>query len=95
MPYSLSSFQCRTGCGACCIVPSISSPLPGMPDGKPAGTRCIHLLADLSCAIFFSSERPRVCGGFKAELLVCGQNRKEAFQILANLEGIKMDDTEF
>ncbi|HBO0679766.1 TPA: YkgJ family cysteine cluster protein, partial [Pseudomonas aeruginosa] len=22
--------QCRAGCGACCIAPSISSPLPGM-----------------------------------------------------------------
>ncbi|MCS8878341.1 YkgJ family cysteine cluster protein, partial [Pseudomonas aeruginosa] len=21
--------QCRAGCGACCIAPSISSPLPG------------------------------------------------------------------
>ncbi|MCR3872443.1 YkgJ family cysteine cluster protein, partial [Pseudomonas aeruginosa] len=27
--------QCRAGCGACCIAPSISSPLPGMPAGKP------------------------------------------------------------
>ncbi|HCL3974602.1 TPA: YkgJ family cysteine cluster protein, partial [Pseudomonas aeruginosa] len=25
--------QCRAGCGACCIAPSISSPLPGMPAG--------------------------------------------------------------
>ncbi|MCF5019628.1 YkgJ family cysteine cluster protein, partial [Pseudomonas lactis] len=28
--------KCREGCGACCIAPSISSPLPGMPQGKPA-----------------------------------------------------------
>jgi Fe-S-cluster containining protein len=26
--------DCRAGCGACCIAPSISSPIPGMPDGK-------------------------------------------------------------
>ncbi|HEY9209172.1 MAG TPA: YkgJ family cysteine cluster protein, partial [Acidovorax sp.] len=23
---------CRAGCGACCTAPSISSPIPGMPD---------------------------------------------------------------
>ncbi|MBV6674737.1 YkgJ family cysteine cluster protein, partial [Klebsiella pneumoniae] len=23
--------ECRTDCGACCIAPSISSPIPGMP----------------------------------------------------------------
>ena len=39
---------CRTGCGACCIAPSISSPIPGMPDGKPAGVPCVQLwLEDL------------------------------------------------
>jgi Fe-S-cluster containining protein len=26
---------CRPGCGACCIAPSIASPIPGMPQGKP------------------------------------------------------------
>ena len=31
------SFGCRPGCGACCTAPSISSPIPGMPEGKPAG----------------------------------------------------------
>jgi Fe-S-cluster containining protein len=39
--------DCRPGCGACCIAPSISSPIPGMPvvDGisKPAGVRCVQL----------------------------------------------------
>ena len=35
--------DCRLGCGACCISPSISSPIPGMPKGKPAGERCIQL----------------------------------------------------
>ncbi|HVK38365.1 MAG TPA: YkgJ family cysteine cluster protein, partial [Candidatus Kapabacteria bacterium] len=34
---------CRDGCGACCIAPSITSPIPGMPDGKPAGVRCVQL----------------------------------------------------
>jgi len=26
---------CRSGCGACCIAPSIASPIPRMPQGKP------------------------------------------------------------
>ncbi|HNF77692.1 MAG TPA: YkgJ family cysteine cluster protein, partial [Thauera aminoaromatica] len=25
--------DCRPGCAACCIAPSISSPIPGMPHG--------------------------------------------------------------
>ena len=37
---------CRAGCGACCIAPSISSPIPGMPNGKPAGVRCVQLDAN-------------------------------------------------
>ena len=28
--------SCRPGCGACCIAPSISSPIPDLPQGKPA-----------------------------------------------------------
>ena len=79
---------CRTGCGACCIVPSISSPIPGMPNGKPAGVRCIHLTWDLKCAIFNSPDRPRVCDGFKAETLVCGEKREDAFKTLAEMEGL-------
>lgn len=32
--------QCRDACGACCIAPSISSPIPGMPEGKPERPAC-------------------------------------------------------
>lgn len=81
-------FECREGCGACCIMPSISSAIPGMPDGKPAGVRCIHLTSDLRCGIFLSETRPRVCAGFRAEPLVCGNSREEALKILGDLEGI-------
>ena len=80
--------ECRPNCGACCIVPSISSPIPEMPNGKPAGVRCIHLTDDYGCAIFHSPDRPAVCAGFKAEKLVCGRNRKEAIAIQADLQGI-------
>ena len=55
-------YACRPGCGACCIALSISSPIPGMPEGKPAGVRCVQLTDDNRCAIFDSEERPWVCG---------------------------------
>lgn len=78
---------CRMGCGACCIAPSISSPIPGMPNGKPAGVRCINLTDENLCAIFDSPERPKVCDGFQAEPLFCGETREEALRILSSLEG--------
>ncbi|WP_373388345.1 YkgJ family cysteine cluster protein [Pseudomonas alcaligenes] len=78
--------QCRTGCGACCIAPSISSPIPGMPQGKRAGERCLHLTAELRCAIFGQPERPSVCSGFSADPEVCGSSREEAIRLLGWLE---------
>ena len=79
--------KCWERCGACCIYISISSPLPGMPDGKPAGVSCIHLTEDYKCAIYDSPERPRVCNSFAAEPLFCGNNASEARSILSSLEG--------
>jgi hypothetical protein len=29
-----AGMDCRPQCGACCVAPSISSPIPGMPHGK-------------------------------------------------------------
>ena len=78
--------DCRSGCGACCIAPSISSPIPEMPDGKPAGVPCIHLDENYGCKIFNSPFRPKVCSAFRAEKLVCGNNRFEALEILSKLE---------
>jgi uncharacterized protein len=78
--------DCRKDCGACCIAPSISSPIPGMPHGKPAGVACIHLTEDLHCGIFNSPSRPEVCGKFMAETIVCGKNRDDALRILSDLE---------
>ena len=78
--------NCRINCGACCIAPSISSSIPGMPEGKPAGIRCIHLTEDFKCAIFSDPERPKVCADFKAEFQICGNSREEALQNLTNLE---------
>ncbi|MBN1184492.1 MAG: YkgJ family cysteine cluster protein [Bacteroidales bacterium] len=78
--------ECRPNCGACCIAISISSPIPGMPDGKPAGVRCIHLADDYTCKIFGKPERPKVCIAFEAEELICGKNRDEALKIINDLE---------
>ena len=78
--------ECHAGCGACCIAPSISSPIPGMPEGKPAGVRCIHLSAEYLCALFGRPERPPVCVGFKAEEQLCGRGRDMAIRLLGWLE---------
>jgi Fe-S-cluster containining protein len=82
----MSFMPCRAGCGACCIEISISSPIPGMPDGKPAGVRCVQLADDYRCRIFGRPERPRVCGDFQAEAEFCGSHRDEAVQRIRWLE---------
>ena len=78
--------QCRLGCGACCIAPSISSPIPGMPSGKPAGQRCIQLDANNLCKLFGQPERPKVCADFGAEDWVCGTDNEQAMLIISDLE---------
>ena len=78
--------QCRAGCGACCIAPSITSPIPGMPLGKPAGVRCLHLDPDYLCGLFAHPDRPAVCAAFTADPVVCGNNREQALQLLSLLE---------
>ncbi|MBL0610546.1 YkgJ family cysteine cluster protein [Aeromonas jandaei] len=78
--------ECRSGCGACCIAPSISSAIPGMPAGKPAGVPCIQLDARLGCKIFGQPERPAVCGGFRPMADVCGSHRAEAIWLIGELE---------
>ncbi len=81
--------ECRLGCAACCIIASISSSSPKHPNGKKAGVKCEHLTDDLLCDIFDSPLRPKVCGGFKAEKIICGNCREEAFRTLSELEGIE------
>jgi Fe-S-cluster containining protein len=78
--------ECRIGCGACCIVPSISSPIPGMPHGKPAGVRCVQLTVDNRCKLFGKPERPAVCRALRPAEEMCGASTQEAFQILSLLE---------
>lgn len=83
---SPSPFSCRVGCGACCIALSISSPIPGMPEGKPAGVRCLQLDEKNLCKIYGHPERPAVCGSLRAEKEMCGDTREEALAWLARLE---------
>jgi Fe-S-cluster containining protein len=80
--------ECRLGCGACCIAPSINSPIPGMPNGKKAGERCIQLNDQNLCELFGQPERPALCDAFKADLDVCGQTNGEALANLIHLENI-------
>lgn len=78
--------ECRPGCGACCIAISISSPIPGMAGGKPAGVRCVQLTAGNLCALFGRPERPAICVRFRASLETCGETAAEALALLSELE---------
>ncbi len=84
--------KCREGCAACCIAPSISSPLPLLPRGKPAGVRCPHLSPELKCELWLKPARPLVCGGFEASRDVCGGCREEALANLQELERLTAPD---
>lgn len=78
--------QCRTGCGACCIAPSITSEIPGMPHGKPAGVRCIQLDDAQRCRIFGDPRRPAVCASLIPAAEMCGTDRVHALRWLSELE---------
>lgn len=78
--------DCRPHCGACCTAPSITSPIPGMPCGKPAGVACIQLDADLRCRIFGHPDRPACCSGLRPSEEMCGGSRDEALRWISALE---------
>jgi hypothetical protein len=78
--------QCRSGCGACCIAPSITSPIPGMPHGKPAGIPCVQLDDALRCRLFGRPERPAFCASLRPAQDMCGVDRDEAIETLRQLE---------
>jgi len=82
----VTGMSCRAGCGACCIAPSLSSPIPGMPGGKPAGVPCVHLTPDRWCGIFGQAGRPAVCDSYRATEEFCGRTRDDAMRLLAELE---------
>ncbi|WP_462157925.1 YkgJ family cysteine cluster protein [Pseudoalteromonas sp. GB56] len=80
--------DCRLGCGACCIAPSISSAIPGMPNGKKAGERCIQLDTNNLCKLFGKPSRPAVCAQFSATEDVCGFNNAQAMWRITQLEAL-------
>ncbi len=57
-----------------------------MPQGKPAGVRCVQLMDDSRCAIFADPRRPAVCAGLKPAAEMCGTSREFALNYLATLE---------
>lgn len=79
---------CRRGCAACCIAPSINRPLPGMPQGKPAGIACVQLDEQLRCKLFGQASRPACCSGLKPSLEMCGSRREQALDYLTQLEAM-------
>lgn len=78
--------QCRPGCAACCIAPSISSAMPGLRQGKPAGIPCPHLDGALRCRLFGQPERPAACASLMPSQEMCGDAREQALFFLERLE---------
>lgn len=78
--------ECRLGCAACCIAPSISSKIPGMEQGKAPGVRCIQLTKDNLCKLFGKAERPKVCSSLKPSSEMCGGSNEDAMMYLTKLE---------
>jgi hypothetical protein len=84
--------KCRVGCGACCIAISISSPIPGLPNGKPAGVRCVHLSAKNICLIHDQPDYPAVCRNLRPDEEMCGNSFEAAMAYLTNLEAVTKPD---
>jgi hypothetical protein len=57
-----------------------------MPDGKPAGVRCVQLSDDSRCLIFGKPERPEVCRSLRPTEEMCGASAAEAMHYLTRLE---------
>jgi uncharacterized protein len=60
--------------------------MPKMPNGKKAGEKCLHLLADYRCELFARPERPAVCVSLRPTESMCGTTRDQAMEFLSSLE---------
>jgi len=61
--------NCHENCCACCLMfefPPME--IPGMPEGKPAGTRCINLTSNNLCKLHGSKDKPPVYTSFVQKL---------------------------
>jgi len=63
-----------------------------MPNGKPAGVRCIQLTDDNRCKLFGLPERPAVCSSLRPSEEMCGQTAEQAYAYLIRLEEITRSD---
>ena len=57
-----------------------------MPDGKPAGVRCVQLTDDNRCKLFGLPERPEVCVRLRPSVEMCGDSTEAALIYLTELE---------
>lgn len=57
-----------------------------MPQGKPAGVRCVQLGDDNRCSLWGDPRRPAFCAGLQPSEEMCGADRDHALQWLARLE---------
>jgi len=57
-----------------------------MPNGKPAGVRCVQLDDEMRCRIFGRPERPHVCGSLQPDTDMCGASREHALHWIGDLE---------
>ncbi len=73
-------------CGACCIAPSITTAIPNMPYGKPAGVRCVNLSDRNECTLFGRPERPTFCLAWPPTQELCGDSFRQAMRSIADLE---------
>ena len=59
-----------------------------MPQGKPAGVRCIQLDEADRCRLFGDPRRPAVCASLRPTLEMCGTERAHAMHYLTQLEAM-------
>ena len=57
-----------------------------MPNGKPAGVRCVQLGDAARCRLFGQPERPAVCLSLKPSAEMCGKSAEHAMRWLSQLE---------
>lgn len=59
-----------------------------MPQGKPAGVRCVQLDADNRCLLFGHPDRPAVCRSLRPSPEMCRATNEQALEGLLRLEAL-------
>ena len=90
LPADNVGMECRPGCAACWIAPSLTTPIPGRGHEatrpKAAGEACHQLDDTLRCRLFGHASRPAVCASLQPSPMMCGGDRVHALQWLTRLE---------